>query len=207
MVLTSPLFASVVLALHLPVVAQVSPTAPSVDAPATTAPVEVEVPAPVVGIDVTTDDVERALLLLSGYHGIPTAEELEAALSDPQTIMFAIISDPDVSAIHRDRAIGALAYWPDATVQAYFAGVLAAPDTPEMMRHRVIGHIATAFGDDAIALIAPYLDDEDLQFRLTAVHALGHIGTPAAMQRLEAAAQVEASNVVLEQIQELGGVR
>lgn len=200
MLTTSPLIGTALLALHLPIAAQVAPATPEIEA---TAPVTV----PAVEVDVAVDDVERALLLLSGYHGIPTAEEFEAALTDPKATMFAILQDPDVSSIHRDRAIGALQYWPGEDVRAFYESMLASPETPEMVRHRVIGHAAVAFGDDAIELITPYLDVDDVQFRLTAVHALGQIGTPAAMQRLDAAAQLEASDVVLRQIQQVGGVR
>lgn len=201
MIVSHSLLGSLALALHLPVHAQVAPTAPEVETP--TAEVPSTVAAPALEVDVAVDAIERALVLLSGYHGLPSVEELEAALSNPRDTMFAILQRPDLSPMHRDRAIGALQYWPNHDVQTYYRSLLADPATPEMVRHRVLGHLAVGFGDAAIDLISPYLGDQDVQFRLTAVHALGQIGTPAALQRIEAAAQLEQSQVVLEQMQHL----
>lgn len=193
MVLVPKLVGTALVALQLPV-AQVAPTVPTV--PEEPTPVE----APAVP---DADEIATATLLLSGYHGIPSAEEFEAALDDPRAVLSVIATDPGASPIHRDRAIGALAYWPNDALRVFYEELLAAPDTPEMVRHRVIGHLAVAFGDAAIETIAPYLDDTDVQFRMTAVHALGQIGTPAAFQRLEQAAIDEPSPIVLERIQQI----
>lgn len=189
--MATPLLSTVVLALHLPIAAQVAPVTPTV-------------PNTPVTVDAIEQDVlDHAILLLSGYHGIPTAEELAQAFDDPRAVMLHIAQSDDVSPIHRDRAIGALAYWPSPEVRTLYTQLLAEPNTPEMVRHRVIGHVAVAFGDDALEIVTPYLESDDLQFRLTAVHALGQIGTPAAMQRLETAASVEPSDIVLRQIGEI----
>jgi hypothetical protein len=189
-------FGATLLAFHLPISAQLGPDDPGAD-PGTVVPTDPQAPEEAV----PTDERERALLLLSGYHGIPSRETFEQSLSNPQELMLDLATDPAVSPIHRDRAIGALSYWPSATVRDFYASLLDSAETPEMVRHRVLGHLAVAFGDVAIDMIAPYLGDDDLQFRMTAVHVLGEIGTSGALQLLEAAAATERSQVVLEAIQ------
>ncbi len=193
--MTMTLASTVYLALSLPFAAQLGPTTPNT--------VNVDPPAHVNTVVATDEDRDRAILMLSGYHGVPTAAELEAAFEDPQGIMLAIAQDDSVSAIHRDRAIGVLAYWPSESVQQFYTQLLESPETPEMVQHRVIGHVAVAFGDQAVDLVASYLNNQDVQFRLTAVQALGTIGTPLAMQQLQTAQTIENSNVVLEQMQQI----
>ena len=176
--------------LAVPVHAQVESVTPDpLDPPAA----EVE--------DVVTEPHETALLLLSAYHGIPTREQFESAIPDAADVLFAIATDPEVSSIHRDRAIGAMAYWPSERVEALYVDLLASEDVGEMVKHRVIGHLSVAFGDDALPLIEPYLSSSDLQFRLTAVSALEGLGTPAALQALEFAARAEIDDLVLERIE------
>lgn len=194
MVFVSKLVGATALLLHLPL-AQVAPTVPEVPTPGVETAPETDAPS----------ERDRALLLLSGYHGIPTAAEFEAAFDDPAAVLFELATDPEVSAIHRDRAIGALAYWPSDALEAFYVDLLLDDATPEMERHRVIGHLAVAFGDGALEIIDPYLRDDDVQLRLTAVHAMAVVGTPAALRRLDAAAAVEASPIVLEQIRQVQG--
>lgn len=153
------------------------------------------------------DQLEAARVLLSGYHGIPEAERFEAALTDPSATLLEIATDADESPIHRDRALGALAYWPSDDVQALYVDLIDGEDTPEMVRHRVIGHLAYTFGDVALPHVAPYLSDDDVQFRLTAIDAISHVGTPAALSLLDSAAEVETHSIVLQRIEAARSVR
>ncbi|MFT6395879.1 MAG: HEAT repeat protein [Bradymonadia bacterium] len=198
---TTSLISAAVLALPLPA-AQLDSTIPSVpvvDVEPEEAP-EVEA-APVV------DQLEAARVLLSGYHGIPEAERFESALTDPSATLLEIATNADESPIHRDRALGALGYWPNAEVQSLYVDLIEGEDTPEMVRHRVIGHLAYTFGDDALQYVAPYLSDDDVQFRLTAIDALSHVGTPAALLLLDSAAEVETHSVVLQRLEAARTIR
>lgn len=175
-------------ALHLPIAAQIGPAVPE------------DPTHPVVEPGDEASQRETAELLLSGYHGIPEAEVFERALVDPHATLLEIATDPQASPIHRDRALAALANWPSEQVRSLYEGLLVNADTTDMVRHRVIGHLAIGYGDDALDTVAAYLDSDDVQFRLTAVQALGEIGTPAAIARLEQASQVEASEMVRQEM-------
>ena len=152
--------------------------------------------------DLETATLERAILLLSGYHGIPERAEFEDALPDAKDVLFAIAQDEDAFPLHRNRAIAALSYWPEADVEAFYRELLLDEATPEMTVHRVIGLMGAAFGEEVIADIAPFLDNADVQYRLSAVHALSQIGTDNALQLLNDSLQIEQSPVVLERIQD-----
>ena len=192
----SPLIlSSAVLALPLPV-AQLDSTVPGTP--------EVEIEAEVRPED---GDFDRAITLLSGYHGIPDAETFESALANPTETLLQIANDESQSPIHRDRALGALSYWPSDEVQDLYVGLIEADDTPEMVRHRVIGHLAHGFGEAALPHVAPYLTDDDVQFRLTAIDAVSHVGTPAAQGLLEEAAQAETHHIVLQRLEAARQIR
>ena len=111
-----------------------------------------------------------------------------------------IARDPATDAIHRDRALAALAYWDDDGVQALFVNLLNAPDTSEMNRHRLIGFLARTFGDRALPYIEGYLASSDLQFRLTAVDAISVIHSPAAIDRLKQAMTIETDSFVQQRL-------
>lgn len=147
-----------------------------------------------------TEQREKAMLLLSGYHGIGSKADFEAALAEPAAILTAIARDAEVDPIHRDRALAALALWPSEQTLSLFASLLASADTSEMNRHRIIGYLAVGFSDRSIPWVEHYLTVSDLQFRLTAVEALRTIGTEHARDLLIQAEAVEVSPVVLDRI-------
>lgn len=146
------------------------------------------------------DQRDRALLLLSGYHGIATKAEFEGALAAPEAILGAIARDAEVDPIHRDRALAALALWPSEQTLSLYASLLASAETSEMNRHRILGYLATGYADRSIPWVEHYLTVSDLQFRLTAVEALRTIGSDHARDLLIQAEVVEVSPVVLDRI-------
>lgn len=143
---------------------------------------------------------ERAILLLSGYHGIASKEAFEAGLAEPEAVLTAIARDRAVDPIRRDRALAALALWPSEQTLSLYASMLASDDTSEMNRHRIIGYLASAYADRSLPWMEHFLTVSDLQFRLTAVEALRAIGTDHARDLLVQAEAVELSPVVLERI-------
>lgn len=155
---------------------------------------DIEVPA--------LDGAERETLLtlLSSYHGLPPAVQFEESLTDPSSALFALLSEPELNPIFFDRAVAALAYWPSDAVRALYDALLEEPGR-EMVRHRVMGHYAQAFGDAAVPAVAPYLESGDVQLRLTAVSVLGGMQAPAAQDALLRAAERESDATVLQQIE------
>lgn len=146
------------------------------------------------------DQRAKAMLLLSGYHGIGTKAEFDAALAEPKAIIGAIARDPASDPIHRDRALAALAYWPDEQTLSLYASLLAAQETSEMNRHRLIGYLAKGYGERSLPWVEHYLTLSDLQFRLTAIEALSGIQTDHARELLLQAEAVEISPVALDRI-------
>jgi len=143
---------------------------------------------------------EKAMLLLSGYHGIGSKADFEAALVEPEALLASIARDPEVDPVHRDRALAALVYWPDEQTLSLYGGLLATADTTEMNRHRIIGYLAVGYGDRSIPWVEHYLTVNDLQFRLTAIEALRTIGSDHARDLLTQAEVVELSPLVIERI-------
>ena len=174
-------------------VAQTAPSSPSVGGvgPAVVTPVEVPV---------ADTAREQVLVLLSAHHGLPERERFEALVDDPAAVLFSLVSETDLNPIFWDRAVAALAMWPSDGVRSLYVSLLAEPPR-EMVRHRVIGHAVVAFGDSAVPLVSPYLQDADVQLRLTTVDVLGHLATPAAFEALDAVRSQESSPVVLERIE------
>jgi len=183
------------LLLALPVSAQVGP-APEDEAPVPAAPDPVE-PA------FTAEEREAVFVMLTAYHALPNAATFEAAARAPQAALWSITRDETVSPLFRDRALAALTYWPTPELRAHLESLLRSPDTREMVVHRALGQLATAFGDDAVGVIVPFLGVDDVQLRLTAVHALREIGSVRAAAALDEAALHERHPVVLEQLERL----
>ena len=191
--LSAPLISAAVLAFLMPIHAQLSPSPSPSPSPGAEAPELDSAEAAV--------DLDRATTLLSGYHGIPEASVFETQLTDPLGTLLFIARSADSSPIHRDRALGALAYFPDGEVLTLYTSLLSDPETPELVQHRVLGHLALAYGDAAIPFADGFLASEDVQFRLTAIQVLSELRSPEAAARLDAAALDESSDVVLERIE------
>jgi hypothetical protein len=152
-------------------------------------------------VDIT--QVETAILLLSGFHGIGDQAQFEAQLQQPQQTLWTIVRDPERLLFHRDRALIALAYWPSDELHAHLVTMLSGTSDDDMARHTAMSLLARGWGDQALPLLTPLLTDSDLQIRLTAVDSLRVIGTPAAHQALQTALPQEAHALVQQAIQEV----
>ena len=202
-----------------PLVAQVAPERvqpPTVNVPSNISTVNGETRAPSapanapVTVAPHADDPqwEKAIFLLSGYHGLPEKAVFEEQLSTPAETLGRIAHSDDISPIFRDRAIAALAYWPNDELRGFYLELLNAETTSEMNKHRLLGLLASAFGDDAIPSIRPFLLSSDIQFRITAVDALAHIGSEVALREIRSIERVEVNPSVTRRIRSaLGGVQ
>lgn len=162
-------------------------------------------PSLVQGDGVTALDAEamsRITTLLSGYEYFPSADDLTGQAADPVPYLLAVVYDArtETLPIHRHRAIGALAYFPTDQTRSHLDHLLSSPATPELTRHHVINALANGFGDGAISEISPFLDHTDVQLRLTAVAALGAIGTSQSSQALLDELGTESHPLVRERI-------
>ena len=164
-------------------------------------------PTPVTGqpsgpVQPSADAKARLRLLLSGYHGLPPKAEFET-IAGVKALLYVFAHDAS-DALHRDRALAALAYFPDGSVFRLYAEILGDASTPEGTRHRVMRLLAEAFGDRALPLLRPYLEADDLRLRLTAVAAVGDIGSDAATDALRARIDRETHPVVRERLERAG---
>lgn len=143
-----------------------------------------------------TDQVEKRLVFaLSGYHAFPTRAELDA-IADADTITrmlrrFATSTDQRPSM--RTRAVDALGYYDDAETREFLEALIEEPSSSgaservaDLMRHHAITSLAKAHGDAAVETLAPLLDSDDFQIKMTTVVALAKHGGAQAKKRLRA---------------------
>lgn len=144
--------------------------------------------------------LDKARMLLSAYHGVPTKQELVEAFPNARDLMMVLATDAETFELHRQRAVAALGYWPDATVYGLYAKMLRAPETSAGLKHQLISHMVRVFGEAGFEEVASYLKHDDVQYRLTAVQAIGMLDSDAAQKLLSVAAETENNEVVLERI-------
>lgn len=144
------------------------------------------------------DDVRTVTLLLSGYHDLAPQSSFDAVPNAPAIVETLARGSHSVV---RDRALAALgSYWPSADVFLLYANVIASSDTAEGTRHRVVLMMAESFGNTAIPAIKPLLSADDLQLQITAVQALGSIGSDEAFATIVSFSQSVTNPALIEQI-------
>lgn len=140
-------------------------------------------------------------LLLSAYHTLPERELFEAASTDPQAELLTLASDRHLFPAHRYRALDALgAYWPTKSTEALYVSLLEKPESAAQL-HQLLMLTARHFPAQAPALLAPVLQHEDEQLRLTATAALGLVNSSASREVLRAALRTERSELVRQRIE------
>lgn len=149
-----------------------------------------------------TDAEAQIKRLLSHHHEVPLRKDLEHQVPGAREVLDAIARDASAFTFYRQRALAALAQWPDARTMALYEEILNGSATPEALRHHVIAFAARAFEDAAIGMLTPFLSAEDVQLRLSAATAIGRIGSEQAFGLLTKAAQHEADPLVREHMLE-----
>lgn len=140
---------------------------------------------------------------LAHHHQLPDRETLEMASDNARNIVFELARDEDTFLLHRQRALKALAHWPDEEVYDYLSGLLADEQTEDGLRHHLLPVLADGFGAEALNDLVPYLlDEDDPQLRISAAGAIAHIPGDEAAQVLDEALQTEDHPVVLSRIEE-----
>lgn len=152
--------------------------------------------------DGSSKEVERAKLLLSGYHGLPPKEIFEEALDNPKAVVYSLATDKDGFSLYRKRALSALGYWADAGVLRLYVQVLQDDQTDDMIRHRLIMLVAEHFPKKALAHLKPFLSHNDLQYRLTAIEAIRRLPSDDATAVLKAALETEKNTVARKRLEQ-----
>jgi hypothetical protein len=176
-----------------PAHAEVSPGPPS-DA------VVEEPAAPLPGPD-TEEAIERVRLLLSAYHALPPRSAFEEAVADPESTLWHIATHAEEFFAIRQRALVMLSAWPTDRLRAYYEFLLADDTTHEIVQHQVFSQLLATFGDRGLNTAARWLSSDDMQRRLTAVHALARSRSTYAAEMLEQRLEFEEDAFVRERIE------
>lgn len=175
-------------ALAAPSFAQESPDANRANPGATS-------PAPTDAKAAFAEAREKVTLLLSGYEYFPSREDLDrVAPADVMVdVLRSLADEADGRPAIRLRAIDALGFYSEPGAVRYLEQRVAppaanAPDddprTLRLMRHRAMTALGRALGERALTALNPYLDDDDLQIRLSAISAIGNFGGEAGKKML-----------------------
>ena len=137
---------------------------------------------------------QQVLGLLSGYEETASPDSLKAVDGDVPGTLRAIASDSALTSTQRARAIHALGWFPDDANRAFL--VAQARGGNPMFARKAIYALANGWGDQAIDELTVALANPDVQTRMAAANALGHMGTPSAKLALEARLAYEADPTV-----------
>lgn len=146
---------------------------------------------------------EQLLVLLSGHHGLPPREEIEAAVPTARALLWEIAHDEDQHPIQRDRAVAALAWWPDDDVRALYRRLISDSGTRTMLRHRAIAMAGAHLGPAMLEDIAALVDADDLQLRLSAIEALHAMAVPEARRVIERLDHPHQHPIVHERVRDM----
>lgn len=138
--------------------------------------------------------------MLSRHHTLPDREAFEAASPNVRDILLWWSTRADVAPWQRDRAMEALAYWYDAEIGAHWVAALSSADVEELMKHRIVRHLARHDAAAARPWLEQWLQEDDVQRRLTAVAALEALSPGMARALAEARLRVEVHELVRERL-------
>lgn len=123
------------------------------------------------------EDVDKVLLLLSGYDYFPTRADLERVSPRAVEILIAFAQDEAALPSLRTRALDALGFFSDDFTSAvYFETVLAAGALEDVFAQHAINACMKAHGQRALPWVVGYLEAPEIQTRLSAIHAIGEFG-------------------------------
>ena len=108
--------AGLMLAVSAPAAAGDAADQPDQNLPQASAPKSVDQLEPSVA--------KTARLLLSGYHGLPSKQQLEDKLPNTRHVLMAYAQDDRVFPLYRKRAVRALGYYADDEVQSLYQAML-----------------------------------------------------------------------------------
>ncbi len=145
------------------------------------------------------DSVQTMLL---AYDTFPSAADFKKVAKDPRAQLLAIYRSSQSTKIVRLQALDALSLFPNAEVRALYRELLSKDwgKKAPAAAHRAINGLMHGFGEAAVEDITPLLSHQDVQIRLTVVHALAKSGGESGRQILLDHFDSEVDKVVRETI-------
>jgi len=161
------------------------------------------VSAAVVAVAMTTSTAQaqtpsrdRVRQLLSGYEDMPTAEQWRSLGPGTLEDLVSLYGDASVPPYVRMRTITAAAHFPSPAARTFLLAVARAPGQTDLYVREAVLALGRAFGERAIDDIRPFARSRHAVVREGAAKALGHIGTPAAVEVLRRRLTVEGAEHV-----------
>ncbi len=138
--------------------------------------------------------------LLSQIEGLPSAEAFAAAApKDPVAALIGLRDAEDTPFWMRQRALDALARFPEPRTRALFEDLLGSgwrPSAPAVV-HRALACFTRAFPEEAWIMLRAHLEHPDPRVRRTAIYLLAEVGDPGPLRGLQAGEQVHRGAGVL----------
>jgi HEAT repeat protein len=138
----------------------------------------------------------RMMGLLRAIEFQPTADDFRQLGEGTREALIAVALNEAETALVRGRAAFALGWFPDETSRRTLERLLARPELSDVILRRAIDGLATGFGEDAVSVISPYLDDARTAVRETAATALGRIAGTKALRALRRRVGRETDDVI-----------
>jgi HEAT repeat protein len=133
----------------------------------------------------TPGEITAVTQTLSRIDQAPSKAALLKASPDAASILLTLSADTRALPWHRHRALAAVAHFPSPEARSTLRRLVRDETQGELLRGRALLALGRAFKDDSIGEVSAYLTDRSTVLQGSAVQALGHLGTPAALQQLK----------------------
>ncbi len=127
---------------------------------------------------------QNVIMRLHHLHQSPTLDELNKVSPNARKVVERVARTSN--GLGQAHAIQVLAQIGDTKARDLLVMLFNAPETREMTRHNLLNALVTHFGTDSLDLAKTWLHSEDMDRRLTAIHALGQLDTPGSLEILDA---------------------
>lgn len=137
-------------------------------------------------VPATADAHDPALVsMLSSFDGGPPDAALDRFEPGLETKLIGIVEDAEVRRLARQRAVAALARYPDSD-RAFELLALVVREEGPVLRLTALGTLGKAFDErtETLSILEATLSDDDPGLRARAVRVISHIGGPRAEELL-----------------------
>lgn len=132
----------------------------------------------------TAPDADHLAQLLSGFEDVPSDAQLRALGPDTVGTLAALYNDSSRPGFVRLRSVAAAGAFHTEASRTFLRAVLSRPGQSDLFIREGLLSLGRAFGDQAVAEIAPFLSRPETVVREAAVISLSRIHSARALQAL-----------------------
>ena len=121
---------------------------------------------------------EKISFLLSAHHALPPRAVFEEHVPEAKQVLISLAMRTELFRPYRNRAIEALAMWPDDEVRQVYLALLDDAHTPVLTKHRILLLVPQVFGPEAPKILEPWRSHPDPKLQRTALTALRRSQSP-----------------------------